>query len=151
MAHRTPEVLASAMSNPRGFQDDRNSTDQSVGEECASVSLSTREELHANSIRSAWEERVRTSANIDVLFQSPIWYDHIAATDLDKRLAMAVARNAGGQLLGLAPLIRGRFPLRFEVKSRLLWNSAIPSVFIFGGGAFPPRPILRSPLRTHRR
>src|SRR5262245_47366915 len=107
MAHQVPEVFASDTPNLQTFDDRSATVDRPPGEERASVSLLPSNDFHSPAIRVAWDEWVANSGNIDVLFQSPLWFDHIAATDVDKRLAMAVARHADGHIQGLAPLIRG--------------------------------------------
>src|SRR5258705_13362282 len=98
------------------------------------------QDWYSSAIREPWENYIRGSSNIDALFQSPAWFDHLAATEPDKRLALAAATTQEGRVLGLAPLVRGQIPLRYEIKGKRFWNSFLDSVIIHGGEAlFPPR------------
>jgi hypothetical protein len=90
--------------------------------------------------RDPWNEWIQESNNIDVLFQSPDWFDHLVAAEHDKRLALGVAKSDEGHVIGLAPLVSGHYPFRYEVKGRILKHASLPSLFIYGGAPlFPER------------
>lgn len=112
-----------------------------LAQEPAQVSLLlTPSDWRAPAIREFWDRKIAETKNIDVLFQSPEWFDYFAAAEHDKRLAVAVATTSARRVIGLAPLVFGRYPFRYEIKGRILKTTWLPALFIYGGESlFPHR------------
>ena len=54
-------------------------------------------------VREAWERRVEASNSLYKLYQSPLWWEHVRATDGDQVLKLVVIRDAEGTIRALAP------------------------------------------------
>jgi hypothetical protein len=53
-------------------------------------------------------------------------------------VALAVAKSDKGRVIGVAPLVCGHYPFRYEIKGRILKHSSLPSLFIYGGAPLLP-------------
>jgi len=79
-----------------------------------------------------WNELLKRSKNLNVLYQSPEWFGHLLNTEADDHLHLGLAKDADGKLLGVLPLKVGTFPLNFEVSARSLFKIPFKSTFLLG-------------------
>ena len=62
--------------------------------------------LSDTALRLEWSERASQSTSLYKLYQSPIWFDHLAATVPAASLRVLVVRDARGVLRGVVPAER---------------------------------------------
>src|SRR5262249_7525023 len=84
-------------------------------------------------LRARWLELWKGSSNLQALFQSPEWFDHLRKADRNTKLFVATAHNEAGELVGVAPLRVGTFQLNFVIKHRTFWSSTLRTLQILGG------------------
>ena len=100
--------------------------------------LVTDDEVHAPEVRAAWETMLHDN-NIDLLFQSPVWFDHLRATDHHAQTVLAVLEQPqGGDIVGIVPLRLAKYSLRYDVGGHLLWRDALNAASILGSLPFLP-------------
>jgi Acetyltransferase (GNAT) domain len=96
--------------------------------------LSRPEEWNSPACRRDWQELVDTSDNLNLIYQSPDWFDHLQQTGEERRLALAVCRDKSGRTIALAPLRIARFPFRFHVRGNTFGTLPTLQLFFLGGG-----------------
>jgi CelD/BcsL family acetyltransferase involved in cellulose biosynthesis/sRNA-binding carbon storage regulator CsrA len=92
----------------------------------------------SSEVRTEWKRLLAQSANLEVVYQSPEWFDHLNETSAPGRRLLAVARDPAGQLMGLAPLNLGRGTLPFVVSGLVLGTVSFPELAILGGQPLLP-------------
>ena len=94
--------------------------------------ISTGAELQAAGIRAMWEQLTRLSSNIDVLYQSPEWIDHLLAIGWTAPLHLGVMRAASGACTGVVPVNVSPYTVRFQVGTFGLWQKPLRTVYLMG-------------------
>lgn len=89
-------------------------------------------ELQAAGIRAMWEQLTRLSSNIDVLYQSPQWIDHLLAIGWTAPLHLGVVRAASGECTGVVPVNVSPYTVRFQVGAFSLWQKPLRTVYLMG-------------------
>ena len=89
-------------------------------------------ELQAAGIRAMWEQLTRLSSNIDVLYQSPEWIDHLLAIGWTAPLHLGVMRAASGACTGVVPVNVSPYTVRFQVGTFGLWQKPLRTVYLMG-------------------
>ena len=110
----------------------------STVEESAWEILSRPEQWSCAALRRDWSELVKASDNLNVMYQSPDWFDHLQAVGEVERLALAVYRDGSGRAIALAPLRIARYPFEFHVHGNSLGRIPILKLFFLGGGPVGP-------------
>ncbi len=111
----------------------------SVLEGAAWEILSRPEEWNSPACRRDWQGLVDTSDNLNLIYQSLDWFDHLQHTGEERQLALAVCRDKSRRTIAVAPLRVARFPFRFHVRGRTFVTIPTLQLFFLGGG----------PLGTH--
>ena len=98
-------------------------------------------------LRRVWEQMVRARDNHEGLYQTPGFFEHLAAIGVDKRLLMV--RNPAGGLAGVVPLRTMYSPLNFDVSGRILAGVNLHVVDVLGSQPLMPNiPMLHDHLFT---
>jgi hypothetical protein len=82
---------------------------------------------------------VNASINLNVMYQSPVWFDHLQGMGEQDRLAIAVRRDHSGRYTAVVPLRFARSPLDFHAGGNRLVSIPTRKVIVLGG----------SPLCSH--
>ena len=72
--------------------------------------------LNDTALRLGWSERAILSTSLYKLYQSPIWFDHLAATIPAASLRVLVVRDGRGVVRGVVPVERRRCVIAHQVK-----------------------------------
>jgi len=106
----------------------------SVLEGAAWEILSRPEEWNSPTCRRDWQGLVDTSDNLNLIYQSPDWFDYLQHTGEERQLALAVCRDEAGGTIAVAPLQIVRFPFRFHVRGWTFGTIPTLQLFFLGGG-----------------
>lgn len=100
--------------------------------------LRSPEEWRAPSIQEPWKALCRSSGNLEVLFQSPDWFEHVAQLEPRKKQTLIVVRDDSGAVVGVAPLVREEAELDFAVGARSVGRIHLPSLALLGAEPLMP-------------
>lgn len=101
--------------------------------------VSSPEKWNLPNLRQEWQKLLESSESLDLLYQSPQWFDHLAATDPDDiRLVLGVAQNDAGSLVGIVPIRVDRYNLKFDISSYSLWRTTLRRASILGSQPLLP-------------
>jgi len=97
-----------------------------------SLSIISSDDFLSDELVDEWNNLLDKSRNINSLYQSPEWYEHlmIAKPNADKLLC--VIRNKTKALIGLVPIFVDEYKLKFNVYEYSLWEKRIQGIFILG-------------------
>lgn len=97
-------------------------------------------------IRREWRSLAARGDDLRRIYRTSEWFDHVVATAPGDRVALAVARDAGGLIRGIAPIRMVRENLEFSVAGRTFGWYSLRNAHILGGLATVPedRPLLDS-------
>jgi CelD/BcsL family acetyltransferase involved in cellulose biosynthesis len=98
--------------------------------------LRSPDEWRAPSIQEPWKALCHSSGNLEVLYQSPEWFEHVAQIEPGKKQLLIVVRDDSGAVVGVAPLGRQETELDFAVGARSVGRIHLPSLVLLG--AEPP-------------
>ena len=101
--------------------------------------LSRPEEWNCPTLRRDLQGLVDDSDNLNAMYRSPVWFDHLQSMDEQEQLAPAVARDPSERDVGVAPLRLARSSLDFDVAGNKLCSFSILKVFSLGGGPLGPQ------------
>jgi CelD/BcsL family acetyltransferase involved in cellulose biosynthesis len=90
-------------------------------------------------LRRVWKDLVNSSENLNVIYASPEWFDHLRAVRGDSRLAIMAAMDVHGALKGIIPLSFSRDALHYDVANRALYTSYINTAQILGSVPLLPK------------
>jgi hypothetical protein len=93
---------------------------------------------HAEEVRDCWARLVRQSNDINLLYKTPDWFDHLHQESCSPHLVLAVARDEAGELVGVAPLRLASFPLGFHVSGKTLGTFSLLKLWMLGGAPLIP-------------
>jgi hypothetical protein len=89
-------------------------------------------------VLSAWKRLVADGNDPNVMYQSLEWFEYLQDQGGLQRLAVALARGAAGQILGIVPLRIARFSLPFHVAGTTLGNIWLTKLWVLGGRFLMP-------------
>jgi len=89
-------------------------------------------------VLSAWNRLIADSNDPNVMYQSLEWFEYLQDQGGEHRLAVALARAAGGQVLGIMPLRIARYSLPFHVAGTTLGNFWLTRLSVLGGQCLMP-------------
>jgi hypothetical protein len=89
-------------------------------------------------IRQKWAELLAEDEDINNPYRSVEWFEHWHATSPLGEVRLAVARDASGRPVGLAPLRIGRQRLPFQAAGRTFWEFTCPGISLPGSGPLLP-------------
>ena len=113
---------------------DYSSAEQTTNYKSGTISLvSSPEQWSLPELRQTWEKLLDSSDNLDLLYQSPQWFEHLFATNTNNtRLLLGVAKNNTGCLAGIVPIRIDRYSLKFDISSYTFWKTTLSTAFILG-------------------
>jgi CelD/BcsL family acetyltransferase involved in cellulose biosynthesis len=101
------------------------------------VSIADCRDIH---FRAEWQHLVSETTPASALFQSPDWFEHVAATH-PQASPLALSVESADKRLGVAPLSWERTTLDFTIRRRTLGRFHLRVVEILGGQPLlPPDP-----------
>jgi hypothetical protein len=90
-------------------------------------------------LREEWGNLLSSSENLDLLYQSPQWCEHLLAADSkNSQLLLGVAKNKVGSVVGVVPIRVGQYNLRFDISSYALWKTTLRTASILGSQPLLP-------------
>jgi hypothetical protein len=91
-------------------------------------------------LRTAWEQLLARSENLNAVHQSPEWLEFKQATDPSGLHCLAEYRDSSGELRGVVPMSVSDSSLRFSVAGRELHKASLRLVDLLGSELLlPPR------------
>lgn len=99
------------------------------------VSVLSPEEVDRESgLREDWERRIAASTDLYRLYQSPLWWDHLRATQGDAALRLVVVRDAGSSAIRAVIPCESRIQrVSRRIGQRLFSVLRVPGVELLGG------------------
>jgi hypothetical protein len=85
-------------------------------------------------ILQKWTALLVQNEDINNSYRSVEWFEHWHATSPPGAVLLAVARDASGRPVGLAPLRNGRQRLQFRALGRILLQFTFPGISLLGSG-----------------
>lgn len=105
-----------------------------------SLSILRAEEAFGNNeLVQQWQAAVDARTSVNALYSSPTWCEHLRHVEPADELLVAVVRGAKERLIGACPLRVQRFPLAFDVWSRILVKTTLRAVVVPEGAPELPR------------
>ncbi len=92
-----------------------------------------------SNVASVWESRLEESNSIQELFQSPTWFQHMAAIRTRGDVVLATLDDASSGLQAVVPLRTGEATLDFKVCHTTLWACKLRAVYVLGGQPLLPK------------
>ena len=92
----------------------------------------------AQPIDQAWQALCRRHGSLEVLFQSPAWFAHLAETRPAARQLLIVVRDDDGAPVAVMPLQKGHVDLDFVVGARQLGRFRLPCLILLGAEPLAP-------------
>lgn len=124
--------------------DSRCDTASDVGEiparksnEYSSQLLSVDEATSSHEILGAWSRLAGPPSEQTTLFRSPQWLAHCQVRSPENQHSLLAIRDAGGALVGIAPLVVEQHVLGVSVKFRSLLKINLPCTRVLGGDPWP--------------
>src|SRR5215831_16443938 len=101
-------------------------------EACAWTLLVSPDTWRSHEVMSAWTGLLAESKDTNVLYQSPEWFGYREEHRGGDRLAVALARGAGGQVAGVVPLRVAPYYLAFHVAGTTLGGFRLTKLSVRG-------------------
>ncbi len=102
--------------------------------------VESQDALEAAVLRCRWEAALDEAENMNLVYGSADWCEHTLRTDSKRASHVAVVRDTSRQIAGLAPLLRHRFVMQFDVFNRALAKATLRSAQVLGSlPLLPPR------------
>ena len=71
------------------------------------VSLSNQSVPEA--LHSEWETLLDSSNNVNILYQSPKWFEHLSKTEVYENLHLLVLKTYQNKVIGVVPILIGNY------------------------------------------
>jgi CelD/BcsL family acetyltransferase involved in cellulose biosynthesis len=84
-------------------------------------------------LRQEWETALRDVDRVNLLFASPVWFEHMARTSTDAEYVLALSPSQTGGPAALCPLVLHPFVLKYGVWNRPLARTTLQAASILGG------------------
>jgi CelD/BcsL family acetyltransferase involved in cellulose biosynthesis len=103
--------------------------------------LCTPAEWRAPDVQEQWKALCRASGHLDVLYQSPEWFEHLIHESGGAGQLVAAIYDGHGARVGLVPIRRHHVDLDFVIGARVLGRSRLDSFLVLGAEPLlPPEP-----------
>jgi hypothetical protein len=89
-------------------------------------------------IRDGWDRLLTAHAGKSLFYQSPSYFDHLAAANPPARLALAVVDDGSDAPVGIVPLREAATGLPFQLAGHRLAEPSFSSVRVLGGSLLMP-------------
>lgn len=93
---------------------------------------------HIDGLHDAWRRLVRTACGLNVIYQSPDWWECTIRPEAADAHRIAVLRDEQGAIVGVVPFQMGEFPLDYGAGSHTFWRHQFRSLRILGGEPLVP-------------
>ena len=100
--------------------------------------VSPTEIINSTNFRQQWDSLLSSSNNLDLLYQSPNWFNHLSFINSDKILSAEVYKDDSDQILGIVPILIGLYWLRFDISARALWKAPLNTAYVLGSQPLVP-------------
>jgi CelD/BcsL family acetyltransferase involved in cellulose biosynthesis len=91
-------------------------------------------------LRNEWDRLLEVSNNIELLFQSPQWFEHLMATNPDdNRMFLGIIKDNTGKCVGMVPIRIDKYTLSFDISSYMLWKIRLRTASILGSQPLIPQ------------
>ena len=100
--------------------------------------LSPDEVNQSPDVLPAWRKLLAESAHLYRLWQSPEWWDHLGCLNNETPRRLAVARDHGGEVVGVVPLQIARKSLSFAVRMHEFWRPGLQTIYLLGSQPLMP-------------
>ena len=98
-------------------------------------------------LRKRWVEITNQSENVNAIYSSPVWFDLLRERHSHEDLALAVAYDAGGDVVGLTPILFKNHPFQYYVSKYPIITRQLKAAHILGSvPMFPSDPHLSTQL-----
>ncbi|HVF55987.1 MAG TPA: GNAT family N-acetyltransferase [Pyrinomonadaceae bacterium] len=94
--------------------------------------LSSPEEWDDASLRERWGALLERYDDVNALYASPAWFDHLRETRPGDELALAVARDRAGNVEGIVPLHFKEYPFQYYLSSYPLLTLRLKAAHVLG-------------------
>jgi len=94
--------------------------------------LKDEKEWNSREINGNWKKLIENNDNLNVLFQSPDWFNHLYQIDNNSKLLLGVAYSDEHEAVGFIPLRIGTYNLYFDLKLYNFCTSKLETIFILG-------------------
>lgn len=95
-------------------------------------------------LRRRWEELNNDSGNVNLLYASPVWFDHLRKSHSVDELMLAVVRDEADEIIGVVPVLFKRHPFQYYVSSYPLLTLNLKAAHVLGSV-----PLLPDDARLH--
>jgi CelD/BcsL family acetyltransferase involved in cellulose biosynthesis len=96
-------------------------------------------------LRQEWETALQNAERVNLLFASPLWFEHMARTSTDAEYTLALSPSSAGGPAGLCPLVIHPFVLKYDVWNRPLARTTLRTASILGS-----EPVVRGGAGIYR-
>jgi CelD/BcsL family acetyltransferase involved in cellulose biosynthesis len=83
-------------------------------------------------LRKRWFEITERSENINALYASPVWYDLLREKQRPGELALAVAYDEGGDIVGVVPVLFKNYSFQYYISRYPLMTLQLKAAHILG-------------------
>lgn len=102
------------------------------GSRCTIALVPIEEAIGDGTLYAQWQALLAGSTQLDALYQSPEWCEHLLRVTPGLRMWAAVARDESGALCGVVPVRLAQYVLRYDVAARSLWDRPLATAFVMG-------------------
>lgn len=88
--------------------------------------------------RARWRELLARSGNVNAIYASPEWFDHLRQLTPERDLLLAAARDPEGELVGVVPVRVERDEMVYDVASRPLLKVGLRVANLLGSEPLLP-------------
>ncbi|MGI9067131.1 MAG: GNAT family N-acetyltransferase [Pyrinomonadaceae bacterium] len=109
--------------------------------------LRTSAEWDEPRLRKRWIEITNQSENVNAIYTSPVWFDLLRERHRPEELALAVAYDPGGDVVGLAPILFKNHPFQYYLSRYPIITRQLRAAHILGSvPMFPADPLVNTQL-----
>src|SRR5436305_9055661 len=83
-------------------------------------------------LRRRWAEITNKSENVNAIYASPVWYDLLRERHRPEELALAVAYDPAGDVVGVAPILFKNHPFQYYISSYPILTRQLRAAHILG-------------------
>ena len=94
--------------------------------------------MNSTNLRQQWGSLLSSSNNLELLYQSPEWFEHLLFTNSDNKLSLEVYKDDAGHLLGIVPILTSKYWLKFDISARTLWKTPLNTAYMLGSQPLVP-------------
>jgi len=94
--------------------------------------ISANEEWKSDEVLDYWNTSALESENVDIIFQSLPWFEHLIASGESDMLFLAVIRDKNNGIIGLTPFMISAQSIILDIYARTLGSFTFKVAFILG-------------------